>query len=208
MGSRRRNAISGQFAARLVEMIESPPFRVLSLSARRVLDRVEIELAHHGGQDNGRLPITYDDFEAYGIHRHAIGPAIREAEALGFLEVTEHGRAGTAEFRSPNRFRLTYRHAKDVMGDGTHVWRKVVDPADAERIAKAARRKTESQCRKMPVSSADNRHRKRRSAVPETVTTSHSAESITTIDISGRGRDSNTNAEAGQPRRRRMATRL
>ena len=64
--------------------------------------------------------ITYDDFEAYGIHRHAISPAIREAEALGFLQVTERGRAGNAEFRSPNRFRLTYRHAKDVLGDGTH----------------------------------------------------------------------------------------
>ena len=34
-------------------MMASPAFRVLSLSARRVLDRLEIELAHHGGQDNG-----------------------------------------------------------------------------------------------------------------------------------------------------------
>jgi|SRR6516225_4474556 hypothetical protein len=208
MSIERRNRIRGQFAARLVEMLESPANRVLSLSAKRVLERVEIELAHHGGKDNGRLPVTYDDFHAFGIHRHSIAGAIRECVALGFLEVTEQGRAGNAEYRTPNRFRLTYKPTKGFIGDGTHEWRKIVDPADAERIAKAARRKTESQCRKMPVSSADNRHRKRRSAVPETVTTSHSAESITTIDISGRGRDSNTNAEAGQPRRRRMATRL
>jgi hypothetical protein len=120
-------------------MIESPAFRVLSLSARRVLCRVEIELAHHGGKDNGRLAITYDDFEAYGIHRHAIGPAIREAEALGFLQVTEHGRGGNAEFRSPNRFRLTYRAAKDVSGDGSHEWRRIDSTEQAFDVARKAR---------------------------------------------------------------------
>src|ERR1700730_13491833 len=114
--SKRRNSISGQFAARLIEMMESPAFRVLSLSARRLLDRVEIELAHHGGKDNGRLPITYDDFEVHGIHRHAVAPAIRETVALGFLQITEPGRAGNAEFRRPNLFRLTYRPAQDVVG--------------------------------------------------------------------------------------------
>ena len=89
-------------------MIKSPAWSVLSLSARRVLDRIEIEHADHGGNDNGRLPVTYDDFERDGIHRHAIGPAIRETVALGFAEITERGRAGNAEFRSPHKFRLTY----------------------------------------------------------------------------------------------------
>jgi hypothetical protein len=46
-------------------MIKSPAWSVLSLSARRVLDRIEIEHADHGGNDNGRLPVTYDDFERY-----------------------------------------------------------------------------------------------------------------------------------------------
>jgi hypothetical protein len=64
-------------------MLESPTFRELSLSARRVLDRLEIELAHHGGMDKGRLPVTYDDFQRYGIDRHAIAPAIRELIAPG-----------------------------------------------------------------------------------------------------------------------------
>jgi hypothetical protein len=131
--------IGGQFAPRLIEMLESFAFRVLSLSARRVLDRVEIEMAKHGGTDNGRLPVTYDDFQAYGIHRHAIGPAIREAEALGFLQVTERGRAGNADFRSPNRFRITYRHAKDVAGDGTHEWRRIETMERAIEVAEKAR---------------------------------------------------------------------
>ena len=64
-------------------MLESPTFRELSLSARRVLDRLEIELAHHGGMDNGRLPVTYDDFQRYGIDRNAIAPAILELIAPG-----------------------------------------------------------------------------------------------------------------------------
>jgi hypothetical protein len=36
----RRTKIQGQFAARTIDMLESPAFRVLSLSARRVLDRL------------------------------------------------------------------------------------------------------------------------------------------------------------------------
>jgi hypothetical protein len=99
--SGRRTRIGGQFAPRLIEMLRSPAYRVLSLSARRVLDRVEIELGHHGGNDNGRLPVTYDNFVSYGIERHAIAPAIREAIALGLLEVTERGCAGNAESRTP-----------------------------------------------------------------------------------------------------------
>ena len=54
----RRNRISGQFIARLVEMHESPAYRVLSLSAHRALSRIEVEFGHHGGQDNGKLPVT------------------------------------------------------------------------------------------------------------------------------------------------------
>jgi hypothetical protein len=101
---RKRNQIDGQFSARTIEMLQSPAYRVLSLSAHRVLDRVCIELAQHGGNDNGKLPVTYEQFVEYGIHRHAIAPAIRELEALGFLVVTERGRPSAGEFRLANRF--------------------------------------------------------------------------------------------------------
>ena len=95
----RRNKIAGQFVPRLIEMIESPAYRVLSLSAHRVLDRIEIELGHHAGRDNGKLPVTYNDFVDYGMDRHSIAPAVREVEVLGFVKITEHGRAGNAEYR-------------------------------------------------------------------------------------------------------------
>jgi hypothetical protein len=140
--SRRHSRISGQFSARLIEMLESPAFRVLSLSAHRVIDRIEIEHAHHGGKDNGRLIVTYDDFKSYGIHKHAIAPAIREAVALGFVEVTEHGRAGNAKWRTPNCFRLTFRHTKGLPGDGSHEWRRIDTLEAAEAIASTSRLKT------------------------------------------------------------------
>jgi hypothetical protein len=145
--SNKRTAIGGAFAALLVEMLESPAWRVLSLSGRRVLDRVGIELAHHGGADNGRLPVTFEQFIEYGMDRHTIGPAIRECEALGFLEVTEQGRAGNAEFRRPNKFRLTYQPSKSH--ERTHEWRKIETIEAAQLLARASRRphpKQREQC--------------------------------------------------------------
>ena len=133
----RRNKIAGQFVPRQIDMLESPAYQVMSLSARRVLDRIEIELAHHGGRDNGKLPVTYGDFVRYGIERHSIAPALREVEALGFAEVTEHGRAGNAEYRTPNKFRLTYRPT--ASGEPMHEWRKINTIEDAKAIAQAAR---------------------------------------------------------------------
>jgi hypothetical protein len=192
LSNRRRNKISGQFSAHLVEMLESPPYRIASLSCRRVLDRIEIEHAHHGGNDNGKLPVTFNQFHEYGIHRHSIAPGIREAEALGFLVVTVKGRAGNAEHRAANLFRLTYRHADGLPGDGTHEWRRIVTTEEAEQIADAARKdkppkKTKSQCRKMAVTGAGNHHRKPDCPVPETITTEMAKTITTSISRVGTG---------------------
>jgi hypothetical protein len=191
MSSRKRStSFGGQFAGRLIEMLESPAHRALSLSALRVISRLEIENAHHGGKENGHLPVTYDDFERYGIHRHAIRPAIQEAVALGFLEITKQGRAGNAEFRSPNVFRLTFRPAKGSYGnDGTHEWR-LIDETSARSIAAAARKakpqKTKFRWRKATVLGDESPHRKSSIHSAENSTTMHGAETTTTFDISGR----------------------
>ncbi len=134
--ARKQKKIEGPFAPRLIEMLESPAWNVLSLSARRVLDRIEIEFAHHGGQDNGALPVTFCQFAMYGIDRHAIAPAIRELVALGFIDYIQ-GRAGNSEFRMPNKFRLTYRHTEY---DGpTQEWRKIETVEQAAEMARNAR---------------------------------------------------------------------
>ena len=136
----RRNKISGQWSPRLIEMLRSPPYRALSLSAHRVISRIEIELADHGGNNNGALPVTKQDFIEYGIDHNSIAPAIREAEALGFIKVTQRGRGGNAEHRKPNMFRLTFAHDRNSRQEPpTHDWRKIKTLDEAIQIASSAR---------------------------------------------------------------------
>ena len=136
----KRNRISGQWAARSIEMIESPAFRVLSLSAHRALSRIEIEFAHHGGQDNGKLPVRFDDFERYGVRRKSIGPSLDELESLGFVKITERGKmAKAAEYRRPNLFLLTTRPELDGVGPENCGWRRFKTIKEAEAAAATAR---------------------------------------------------------------------
>jgi hypothetical protein len=137
---KRRNRISGQFSPRLIEMLDSPAYRTLSLSEHRVISRIEIELASHGGNDNGRLPVTKQDFLDYGVSHDQVAPAIREAEALGFIRVMERGRGGNAEHRRPNLFRLTFAQDRDSHREPpTHDWRRIKTFEEALEIAQTAR---------------------------------------------------------------------
>jgi len=172
--SRRPNKIGGQFIGYLAEMLKSPAYRVLSLSARRLLSRIEIEHADHGGTENGNLVVTKQNFMDYGIHHDAIAPATREVEALGFTRM-RRGRGGNAEHRRPNKFFLTYAAGNDPRAmQPTHEWRKIKTIEQAEAVAQAARdakdpravqfskaRKTKSRARKTgPKSGPETRVRK------------------------------------------------
>lgn len=196
-----RTKLVGQFAPRTIDMVRSPAMHALSLTGRRILDRLEIELADHGGVDNGRLPVTYDDFEKFGIHRHAIGPGLREVEALGFVETTERGVAGNAEYRSPSLYRLTYRHTSNTAP--TDEWRRHETIEGAEAIARAARTskparqwstarqkiniigKTNSSGGKRQISVSETATKNQQIHSAETATTVSVSETTTTIDISG-----------------------
>jgi hypothetical protein len=140
--------ISGPFAPRLIEMMNSPAYRVLSLAAHRILSRLEIELAQHGGksEENGNLPCTYDHFVEYGVNHNQIAPAIRELVALGFIQVTRKGSAGNAEYRQPTLFLLTYRPfgSHKYVGNG---WRRIGDIVEAEAVATAARSRRSADAR-------------------------------------------------------------
>jgi hypothetical protein len=160
-------------------MREAPAFRVLSLSARRVLDRIELELMYHGGKDNGKLPCTFDDFEKYGVHRHSIAPAIRELEALGFIRITRRGRAGNSEFRQPHLFRITHKPAGS--DPATDEWRLIKTTEEAEMIQRRSRippktpaRKQKSSGEKRTMASGGNR---------TTEPAFHSAETTTTGSV-------------------------
>lgn len=201
---RRSTAIDGQFAPRLIEMLASPAFRALSLSARRVLDRIEIELAHHGGTNNGKLPVTYGDFERYGVDHQAIAPALRELEALGFIRITERGRPSESDFgRHPNLFLITYRQGAHREGP-THEWKRHNErglkdmitiarlargakDADAVRKAKARQRlKSPAGGGKNSASGGKNHPVIQRLPGGEDHPTATGWNNPTTIDISGR----------------------
>jgi hypothetical protein len=100
------------------------PFLTVStrwLSEHRVLSRVEIELANHGGNDNGHLPVTKQDFIDYGVSGRLVASSVRANVALGFLRVTMRGRGGNAEHRQPNHFLLTFAYGRDSRAQPTVV---------------------------------------------------------------------------------------
>lgn len=137
MSYRRRNKIAENWASHFRSMIESPAWSVLSLSARRFLDRLEIEFLSHGARDNGKLPLTFDDLVEFGIHRASIAPAMREVEALGFAFITRRGHGGKSGSRQPNLWRITY--LVGVGSDPTHEWRKIETVEQARTLARVAR---------------------------------------------------------------------
>jgi hypothetical protein len=138
--NKRRNSINDQWSARRRENLESPAYRVLSQSAHRAISRVELELCYHGGNDNGQLPVTFDDFVQYGIDRGSVAPALREAEALGFFRITDRGRGGNREYRAPNKFYLTFAYGRESRTKPpTDDWRKIKTIEEAKAIARVAR---------------------------------------------------------------------
>ncbi|HUT48208.1 MAG TPA: hypothetical protein VM325_02620 [Alphaproteobacteria bacterium] len=132
----KHTKIEGPFVAHLYEMLKSPAYRALSLTAHRILTRLEIEHGDHSAYLNGHLVCTYTDFQWHGARRNSITMALRELEALGFIEIVEHGRAGNREYRRPSIYRLTFLSADACKP--THEWRRIKTDAEAaEAIAKA-----------------------------------------------------------------------
>src|SRR5213083_2360647 len=86
----RRTTIGAQFAPRRIDMLRSPAYCALSLSARRVLDRLEIELADHGGTDTASSPspMTTSRGTAFTVRPY-------------FLQFAKPSRSGS--LRSPRR---------------------------------------------------------------------------------------------------------
>jgi len=138
----------GQFVPHRPAMLRSPALRVLSLTGRRILDRLEIEHLNHGGKENGKLTVTFANLKKFGMaNPNDIARGFRELRALGFIEVTRAGRAGNAEHRTPNLFRITYLPANGKAP--TDEWRRIATVEEAERIAREARKNY------LPVSETD-----------------------------------------------------
>src|SRR5262245_15534281 len=109
-----------------VAMLERPAWRALTLVARLVLDRLEIENARYHGKRNGNLIVTYDQFLVHTgrRRRHSIAAAIEQLDRLGFLEVVERGKWNDGKDRRASRYRLTYLPANNK--PPTDEWRSPV----------------------------------------------------------------------------------
>jgi hypothetical protein len=143
---KRRTDIGESFITYKRSMVESPAFQVLSLAALRVMHRIELEHMNHGGAENGRLQVTFDQFVERGVDRKAIAPAIRELAVLGFLEVTEPGHAAADGNGRANRFRLTYVNCK-TREQPTDEWRRVDTIEVAKATVAAVKRETTPRAR-------------------------------------------------------------
>ena len=143
MSARRRTRSTDNSPRARSRCCARRPCGSLSLTGRRILDRLEIELADarraRQRQAAGHVsPISVE----FGIGRQdSIAAGIREVCALGFIELTRRGRAGNGEHRTPNLFRLTYRPAGGAAP--TNEWRRIATVEEAERIACEARDATQ-----------------------------------------------------------------
>jgi hypothetical protein len=118
----RAAKISGQWIAHPIALIRV--LRDLSLTARRILDCLELEHCRHGGRENGKLICTYDDFECC-VQRSRIREGLDELVAAGLIKIVRPGRRAYADLRVPSMYRLTYlttfQDSKWV--EATHDWK-------------------------------------------------------------------------------------
>jgi hypothetical protein len=123
---------------RTLAMVESPAWRALPSGARTVIERIEIEHMKHAGTQNGKLPVTYGDFEAHGADRSAIRLYISIAVTLGFIDVTEEGHCGAGDTRRAARYALTWIDRHDG-APRSNRWRKFETLADAKKAIEQAK---------------------------------------------------------------------
>jgi hypothetical protein len=104
-------------------MLESPAYLALSITARRILDRLRCEHMNHGGGENGRLKCTYTDFIAFGASRELIPAALRELERLGWIRYQRGGRWGGV--KAPSVYTLTWWPVDGV--PATNDWKRYTE---------------------------------------------------------------------------------
>jgi hypothetical protein len=102
-------------------------WRKMTLMCHRLLDRIELEHMAHNGLENGRLRISYSQFEEWGISRRSIPVAIKYAVDAGFLDVPKRGYLIKD---TTNEYRLTYFatrervRAADEWSAPTNEWKR------------------------------------------------------------------------------------
>jgi hypothetical protein len=114
------------------EMYETPAGRELVKhdAAFALVHRVAFEHLRHAAKENGRLKITFNDFEEWGISRARIGDAIAIADALGFIKRVKRGRASWEDRRESGEFAITWQSIGSDLP--TNDWRRIFSPEAAQ----------------------------------------------------------------------------
>jgi hypothetical protein len=130
------------------EIIESPAWRALSHSAQKVIFRIALEHLAHGGGLNGQLPVTYRDFQDYGVGKASIYEGLSEALELGLIERIDAGHQAWGEFKGrPATYALGWlplhngRPALDC-------WRRFERLDEAKAAAAGARKRVATERRR------------------------------------------------------------
>lgn len=116
--------------------------RGLSLTARRILDSLEIEHCGRGGRENSRLLCPYRSLGIFGLTSGTrISRAFRELKSAGLIEIIRPGRRSFADLRTPSLYRVTYlpTFANGKWVAPTHEWKKTKnqgpnEPRDAVQV--------------------------------------------------------------------------
>lgn len=125
-------------------MLGSITFRSLSISARRILDRLLYEHASHGGRENGNLACTYRQLDNWGVTTDDARRGFEELIAAGYVERTFQG-PRVAAGGEPSRYALTWLPTLAGTPDEhapTHRWLQVIErlSRDGHGNVKGARR--------------------------------------------------------------------
>jgi hypothetical protein len=89
-----------------IDVIDSVAWRELSINARRVLDALIAQHFRYWQKENGKLQISYRDFEHACVTRRLIGKAIQELKAAGLITVRQ-GTPTNDVMRPPSLYELT-----------------------------------------------------------------------------------------------------
>ncbi|MDP2354487.1 MAG: hypothetical protein Q8M31_00265 [Beijerinckiaceae bacterium] len=108
-----------------------------------MLDRIFSEHLAHNRYQNGRLPVTYADFENVGVQRKYIRSSIDELVALGLVEETFTGRKRFGDLPGrPSLYRITWIGTISQKGGTsppTDEWRSIQTSEQAEERVKSAK---------------------------------------------------------------------
>jgi hypothetical protein len=115
----------------------------------KVVLRIALEHLKHGGVENGKLPVTYQDFARRGVRKNSVREAQLVAIHLGWVDRTSIGEVPWhGDIRSPSTFGLTWLPRYDG-APANNRWASIETELDAKAAVRRAKAEL-AQLRRMP----------------------------------------------------------